>query len=58
MAWFDRPAATILSTSSSRLVSGSTMPGGAGISCGRPGGEGTLEPGQVAERDVGGSLEP
>ena len=27
MAWFDRPAASISSTSSSRLVSCSTMPG-------------------------------
>jgi hypothetical protein len=27
MAWFDRPAASIPSTSRSRAVSGSTMPG-------------------------------
>ena len=57
MAWFDRPAASILSTSSSRLVSGSTMPGtaavvprpGSGVAC--AGVKGALEPGQAGERD-------
>ena len=57
MAWFDLPAASISSTSSSRLVSGSTRPGrrrgapGAGAGA-VPGAERALQPGQVAERDV------
>ena len=61
MAWFDRPAASIPSTSSSRLVSGSTRPGTAGGA--RPGTRRgvprvkcALEPGQAAERDLCGGL--
>jgi hypothetical protein len=37
MAWFDRPAASFSKISSSRLVSGSTMPEGTGSRAGCPG---------------------
>ena len=61
MAGFDLPAASIVSTSSSRLVSCSTRPGTAGgavpdrepgLVCPRI--KGALEPGQAAERDLRG----
>ena len=61
MAWFDLPAASSPSTSSSRLVSGSMMPsacGGVspGIRRGVPWVKCALEPRQAAERDSGSGL--
>jgi hypothetical protein len=57
MAWFDRPPASIkkdLKLAAGQRIHDALHCGGARpvIGCGRPGVEGTLQPGQVAERDA------
>lgn len=52
IAWFDRPPPA----SAARGRSAVNDAGGAGIRRRRPGGEGTLEPGQVTEGDARGRL--